>query len=100
MNFHCEQCGYECEYQNEEEARDCNWWQDDDGNWYCEDCHGYCSDCSEHLPASELTWIERGERDVCQDCLDDHYFRCNHCNEWEHTDYLYTVYHEGAEEYW
>lgn len=100
MIFHCEECGYECEYDNEESARDCNWWQDDNGNWYCEDCHNYCADCDQHFPSNELTYIERNERDVCSECLEDHYFYCSHCHCYEHNDYEYTVYHNGNEEFW
>jgi hypothetical protein len=100
MIFHCEECGYECEYDNEESARDCSWWQDDNGNWYCEDCHNYCADCDQHFPSNELTYIERSERDVCSECLEDHYFFCNHCHCYEHNDYEYTVYRNGNEEFW
>lgn len=100
MIFHCEGCGYEGEYDSEEDARDANWWQDDDGCWYCEECHGYCADCDEHYPSSELTWIESRESDVCQGCLEEHYFRCDHCGEYCHDDYCCTVYNRGAEEHW
>ena len=100
MILHCEGCGYEGEYDSEEQARDCNWWQDDNGSWYCEECHGYCADCDEHYPSSELTWVESRDGDVCQGCLDDDYFRCDHCGEYYHNDYWCTVYNRGVEEHW
>lgn len=100
MIFHCEECGYEGEYEDEGQAIDCNWWQDDDGSWYCEECHGYCADCDEHYPSSELTWVESREGDVCQGCLEDNYFRCDHCGEYYHNDYWCTVYNRGIEEHW
>lgn len=98
--LHCEECGCEEEYENEQQAREDNWWQDDNGNWYCEECHGWCADCDEHLPASRLRWVDSRDGDVCDECIDDHYFTCAHCGEMMNTDYRMTVWSSNGEEYW
>ena len=54
----CQQCGYEAEYDDEEQAQENGWWEDDDGKWYCSDCHDYCRFCDTEMRNSELEWSD------------------------------------------
>lgn len=62
-----------------------------DGEHYCRDCAGYC-DCCEEYTTSEFTYIERENRYVCSDCLDEYYIYCEHCDEYVHRDDATEIY--------
>ena len=63
-----------------------------DGEWYCGECVEYCSDCGEWYLIRELHYLENYGRYVCDNCLSDHYYRCDVCGEYmkeRDIDYFY-----------
>lgn len=91
MIYHCNSCGYETEFEDNDEARDENWWQDDDGEWYCPDCHGSCVHCDYEYPNSELEYSELLEGSVCQGCMEESTSRCAFCEQLDYDDNMITV---------
>lgn len=76
----CEDCGYENEFEDEDEARDCNWWKDNDGEWYCGDCHNECGFCEDEFPQARTRWCPTEERYICESCRERHgYNICEQC---------------------
>ena len=97
-SLHCGDCDTESDYYTccECESR----YHEDDmhcinGDWYCNDCCGFCDSCEERT-IGEITsaYNRRGsEISVCEECLSDHYIRCDECYEYCHQD---TVEHIEA----
>lgn len=91
----CIECGYEhsvseninCCTSNEYVCYECGRYIDEgeaieiNGHHYCNDCMGYC-DCCENYSTGDFTYIERENRYVCEDCLDEHYIYCECCDEY------------------
>lgn len=82
-SFRCDNCG-DC-YDNDDMLTS------DAGGCYCSECHGelftYCEDCDEYQDADSVHYIEvghstdnTGERNICECCLSDNYFRPPHHN--------------------
>ena len=86
ISLRCNQCGYECQFEDEDEARDNNWWQDDDGDWYCGECHECCCECDNEFPTNELEWSDRRDGSVCRYCSDEYMSRCCVCEQLDNTD--------------
>jgi len=91
ISLRCNQCGYECQFEDEDEARDNNWWQDDDGHWYCGDCHECCCECDNEFPSNELEWSDRRDGSVCRYCRDEYMSRCCVCEQLDNTDDMIGV---------
>ncbi len=58
-----------------------------DSGLYCDSCCGQtvCDECGERFDEDDLTWAYDGhgnEIRVCEDCLDEYYRRCEHCDEY------------------
>jgi len=45
-----------------------------------------CYDCKEWFPVNVGTWVQDGDRFVCHDCRDEHYFKCARCGDYEYAD--------------
>lgn len=89
--LHCNDCGYECEFDSTDEAVDNDWWQDDDDNWYCGDCHSYCCYCDTECPSRDGEWSDAIDGFVCDHCAENECVRCDLCNSLESNDEYYTV---------
>lgn len=66
-----------------------------DGTQGCHDCMAMCPDCEEFSDSDNFNEVyapQRGrswrneQRQVCNDCLSDHYFQCADCREHYHND--------------
>ena len=77
----CEDCGYESEFEDEEEAYNCGWFKDDDDCWYCAECHCCCRFCEEEFPQARTRWCPTEECSICEHCREERgYNICDHCN--------------------
>jgi len=76
----CQNCGYESEYDDEEDAQNNGWWADETGDWYCGDCHAECGFCREEVPTNECTYSEYYDCDICDRCAGE-MSRCSSCDE-------------------
>lgn len=86
MILQCCDCGYECEYDDDDydQARDDGWWEDDNGDWYCNECWDECERCGTPHPNGQLHFSESRAEHLCQSCLESYgYRRCQHCNSYE-----------------
>ena len=77
--FHCADCGYEAEYETEENAQEDGWWQDGDGDWYCNDCNCCCLCCDDYHRRADCEWSESQDGYICDGCRDEYYNRCEFC---------------------
>lgn len=91
ISLQCANCGYQCEFNDEDDATESNWWQDDDGEWYCGECHGYCCCCDNEFPSNQLEWSEILDGDVCQCCKEENMSRCKFCDQLGYTDNMVYV---------
>lgn len=58
-----------------------------------------CYECGSQLKENEMVSTANGL--VCQSCLDEHYFKCDHCDEWHHRSNMTAVTTSVfVEEYW
>lgn len=60
------------------------------GEWYCSSCGDgliECYDCGAAVHHTD-TYIDIDGHNICQDCIADHYHRCNSCGEWVLDDNL------------
>ena len=92
MLLHCNECGYETEVENEEEAFENNWWRDEEGEWYCEDCHERCQYCDDEFPRSQVEYSEIEEGYICECCAEEHCDRCRNCGNLTNTENSIRVY--------
>ena len=64
-----------------------------DGEYYHNECFNenftFCDDCMEYYPNDEITYLENYNKSVCDNCLDNYYYRCHECDEYIHTDDTY-----------
>ena len=60
-----------------------------DGRAYCEDCASWCDHCNEWV-ITETTCVSNGDY-VCQDCLDEYYEYCEHCDEYYYRGDTYYI---------
>lgn len=66
-----------------------------DGNTICDSCYGTdfatCEHCGEIYPVADIQVVNqgwRGERYVCPDCLNSHYYECACCGGYYSEDYI------------
>lgn len=52
---------------------------------YCPQCSFTCDDCTERVPLSVSREVHGGG-DVCEECVDDHYYFCDGCEMYFHSD--------------
>lgn len=55
-----------------------------------------CPFCGEEYDEVDMTYID-GDW-VCDDCRDDHFFLCGHCDEWHGVDFMYSI--NDGRDYW
>ena len=66
-----------------------------DSGLYCKECNHnlkICADCDERT--DELFEVHNCDGElayVCQNCLDNHYYMCNHCNQYFHEDNVHWI---------
>lgn len=77
IKIKCFECGYEIDKDSALEY---------EGELYCDDCVRVCGDCGENYLRDELTEVDTGDY-VCENCLDENYFYCDHCEEYHSNDY-------------
>ena len=58
-----------------------------DGDPYCEDCMVTCEYCGEQIPTDQSVTANLNsrhvpERTACEYCADEHFRRCDRCDEW------------------
>lgn len=58
---------------------------------YCDSCNpgsNYCEYCDSNCHEETTTAYDRGSNpiEVCDDCLDHHFTRCERCDSWVHND--------------
>lgn len=99
ISLRCADCGFEAEYQSEQDAYDDNWWQSESGEWYCEDCYSHCDDCDDTFPNRDMTYMENLDRNVCDGCIEN-YRHCDHCNNWALEHETWTIIVNNQEEFW
>ena len=65
---------------------------------YCEDCVNeskpQCYECGDHYDDDDLTTAFDSNGDgvlVCNDCLENHYYYCEVCNEYHHIDCINCI---------
>lgn len=46
---------------------------------YHEDCVYYCEECHMYQPASEVSWYDSVDMDICNDCVDTYFGYCYNC---------------------
>ena len=46
----------------------------------CQDEFYYCADCNKYLHNDDMTYLEEGDKIVCQNCLQANYTECYECN--------------------
>lgn len=83
--YHCVCCGEEL---NEDDVR----WVGD--NPCCSDCATYCDECEHYDYESNVRWVERYDRYVCDDCLERYYRWCDECESYvlkEECTYVESV---------
>ena len=65
----------------------------DDGEFYHEDCFNEnfikCDECGKIVPIEDITYLSEYDRHVCDNCLDRHYYMCEHCDSYIHEDNVY-----------
>ena len=44
-----------------------------------------CYECEEYFPEGDMTDVDGN--DICEECLREHYFTCEDCDNWYHTDH-------------
>lgn len=91
INLRCQNCGYETDFEDEDQAYDNDWWQDEDGKWYCNDCHHYCEYCETEYPDHRIRWSENLDCNICQQCAEEHCVYCHICNDLEHKEEAHQV---------
>lgn len=57
---------------------------------YDTDDYGVCDDCGRIVKKGDLTMVKGGNR-VCQDCLDESYSYCEHCDTWYPCDDMVEI---------
>ena len=69
--------------------------EETDEGLYCEDCKDNTEWCDECQDYCSETWSVHGHGGyyiyVCEDCLNEHYVRCEHCDEYYHVDDITQV---------
>ena len=76
ISIQCADCGYEAEYDDEDNAYECGWAQID-GEWYCDGCHSYCERCEEDvLETEEVDGLR-----ICPHCIEEDTVLCADDNE-------------------
>lgn len=84
----CDHCNSEVP---EDETATCN------GEKLCQDCQSgttVCDECGERYDNDEILYVDSSDRNVCEVCLRDEYFRCSDCEEYHLSDY--SVYVSGV----
>jgi hypothetical protein len=65
-----------------------------DDEWFCNDCfsnlYSTCWECQEPYQNDDLTYIRNLDRDVCPSCIDEYYYQCSVCDEWEKNDITFV----------
>ncbi len=56
-----------------------------DGNYEC------CYDCDERISEEDIYYISRPDRCVCESCMNEHYFRCQECDDNFGDSYLVSI---------
>lgn len=77
----CPHCGVICEVEHGTTEFTCP---------HCDEEVKQCSDCGEWFDPDNMTYTAT-EECVCEDCLCNDYFWCEHCEEYEHIDGANTV---------
>ena len=72
----CACCGAEVEDWEEVEI---------DGEIYCSDCAEPCEYCGEYHLREDLTEVSDG-RLICESCLEEYFFYCERCGDYEEAD--------------
>lgn len=81
IQLRCNTCGYQEQYETEEDACDNGWREDESGDWYCSDCYDDCGCCGGRFPKDELEWSESQDMYICDHCREEHYERCQFCDQ-------------------
>lgn len=95
--IYCADCGCIIDTENED-------YLEINGEYYCQDCMedwSICDDCGEWFRNSEEgTWVENGERFVCDECLENDYEQCDDCGKYFLRDYMYLVTNLSGSDYY
>lgn len=92
-NINCCRSYHKCERCGNSICGDVFWIDDEP---YCEDCVRYCELCGEDHLRDECVWIE-GWGWVCEDCLDEYFYKCEDCGEYVHRDDVVRLSVDGWE---
>lgn len=80
--IYCERCGEEIDTEDED-------YVEINGYYYHCDCVNYCDHCRNYTTFDTI--YIRGYGEVCDECINDDFIRCDECGDYEHHDSVIYV---------